>query len=150
MARVHIEWRRLRVACAMLFALVFGGGCVDPSLGSDQEIATLMLLFPGSDTVFFDIASGVVSSGPIGMFTDVDFTAQFLLEGGAPDPRVTEASFRLDVTPANTGIVTFTRATPFSGALNKVSPGNTQIVFALVRLASGANEFAATVPIEVY
>jgi len=150
MAHGHIEWRRLRVACAMLFALVFGGGCVEGSLGPDPEVATLLLLFPGNDTVLFDISSGVVSSGPIAMFTNVDFTAQFLLEGGTPDPRVTEALFRLDVTPANTGIVTFTRATPFSGALNRVSVGNTQIVFALVRVASGANEFAATVPIEVY
>lgn len=149
MAHVHIEWRRLRVAGALIFTLAFGGGCVEGTLGPNPEVATLILLFPGNDTVFFDIGSGVVSSGPIGMFNNVDFNAQFFADDGTPDERVTEALFRLDVTPANTGIVTFTRATPFSGALNKVSVGNTQIVFALVRIANGTNEFAATIPIQV-
>jgi hypothetical protein len=134
----------------MLLGCLLAGGCSEGTLGPDPQVATLMLLFPGNDTVFFDIASGAVSSGPIGIFANADFSAQFLLPGGTPDPRVTEALFRLDVTPVNTGIVTFTRDTPFSGALNKVSPGNTEIVFALVRIANAVNEFAATIPIEVY
>lgn len=140
----------MRRGAAILLMLMFAGvACSGGRLGPDPEVATLMLHFPGNDTVFVDIASGVVTSGPIAIFNTVDFTAQFFAADGTPDGRVTDARFRLDVTPANTGIVTFTRGGSFDGTINKVTNGTTNIAFALVRIAEGTNEFNRSVAIEV-
>jgi hypothetical protein len=91
----------------------------------------------------------MVSSGPIEIFGNVDFTAEFFAPSGQPDSRVTEARYRLDVTPANTGVVTFARGTPFSGTLNKVASGSTTIEFALYEFAAGGNLVSFTAPINV-
>lgn len=145
----RIGRRMLRVAGAMLLPLALAGGCVVGTGGTEPAVATLLLLFPGNDTVFVDIGSGVVTSGPITTFSTVDFTAEFFAENGTPDGRVTDARFRLDVTPTNTSIVTFTRVGSFSGRLNKVTTGDTQIAFALVELAAARNVFARSVAISV-
>lgn len=143
--------RHLLGTAAMLLALGSAGvGCTTASLGPEPDVVTLLLLFPGNDSVLVDIESGVVTSGPISIFSNTDFEALFLLEGGSADFRVVEADFRLDVTPANTGIVTVSRSGgPWTGTLNKVVAGNTTIAFALVRIATGAFEFNRSVDIEV-
>jgi hypothetical protein len=133
----------------MLVSLAGGGGCLGGLTGTDPEVATLFLLFPGADTVMVDISSGQVSSGPITMFSTIDFTAEFFADDGTPDTRVTETAFVLNVVPLNTGVVTFTRGSSFSGTLNKVAGGTTEITFALVKRSNNANLFSWNVPVEV-
>lgn len=150
MVHSRIRRRWLLAAGAMLVAFAIGSSCqVAGTGGSEPEVATLILLFPGDDSVIVDIASGDVLSGPITIFGNVDFTAQFFAEDGTPDERVTDARFRLDVTPANTAIVTFTRAASFSGSFNKIANGETEVMFALVNIAAARNEFARSAPISV-
>lgn len=138
-----------RIATMHLMLTCAGIACQAGQLGPEPEVATLVLLFPGNDTVLVDIESGVVTSGPITIFDTVDFTAQFFTSGGTPDFRVTEGTFRLDVTPADTTIVTFSRAGSFDGTINKKTTGTTTIAFALLRIAAGTNEFNRSVAIEV-
>lgn len=142
--------RRARITVGtLLLALALSGACVEGTLDPTPNVATLVLLFPGNDSVRVDIESGDVTSGPIGVVSSATFTAEFFASDGTPDMRVTELGFRLDVTPANTGIVTFDRTTPFAGTLNKVSTGTTQITFALIDRASGAALFSCVVPAQV-
>ncbi len=138
-------WKRMG---ALLLLLAAGAACQE-ELGPEPEIATVMLYFPGNDTVFFDVESGIVSSGPIEIFGNADFTVGFFAPNGQPDERVTEARYRLDVTPANTGVVTFARGTSFSGTLNKVASGSTTIEFAVYEFAVSGNLVTFTAPINV-
>lgn len=151
MVPTGIGRRVRRIAGAMLFAVAAGSGCMQGgSLGPDPEVAFLYLIFPGNDTVFVDVRSGVITSGPIStLTTSVDFSAEFFASNGTPDGRVVEGTYRLDVTPANTGIVTFFRSTSFAGTLNKVSAGSTEILFTLVHVPDAENLFARSVPITV-
>jgi hypothetical protein len=138
--------RGLFVAAA--FAALSGAIACE-ELGRDPQLSTMMLYFPGGDTVLVDIESGVVSSGPITMFSDVDFSAEFFAGDGTPDSRVTEVRFRLDLVPANPAIVSFTRVTQFSGSLNKLGTGTTNIRFALYNLETMQNEFDLPVDVEI-
>jgi len=149
MVRSRIGRPRRLVAGVMLLGLAIGGACLGGRLGPEPEVATMLLLFPGNDTVFVDIGSGDITSGPIETFSDADFTAEFFADDGTPDSRVTEQRFRLDVTPANTGIVTFTRGSAFSGTLHKVATGSTQIAVALVNIAESRNLFLFNIPVNV-
>jgi hypothetical protein len=131
--------RRTFVIGALLAGLFGGIACEE--LDDDPQLAFMLIYLPGNDTVIVDIESGVVESGPITMFGNVDFSAEFFAANGQPDSRVTEARFRLDVTPTNMGVITFSRVTPFSGTLNKVSVGETQVSFALFNLETQMREF---------
>ena len=113
------------------------------------NLATMMIYLPGNDTVLVDIESGAVESGPIEMFGDVDFSTEFFATDGTPDSRITEVNYRLDVTPANTGLVTFTRVTQFSGSLNKLGTGTTEISFALFSLEAQEYLFDWSVPVSI-
>jgi hypothetical protein len=120
-----------------------------PPPAPEPEVATLRLVIGGTDTVSVDVATGVVTSGPITIAATTTFMAEFLLANGQPEPLVTDAEFRLDVTPANPGVVTFSRTSAFAGTLNKVSAGATTINFALYHLEEMHNEFDRPVPITV-
>lgn len=150
MVPTGIGRRVRRIAGAMVIAVAAGSGCMQGgSLGPDPEVAFLYLVFPGNDTVFVDVRSGVVTSGPIALLNTVDFAAEFFAANGTPDGRVVEGTYRLDVTPTNTGIVTFSRSTSFAGTLNKVTTGDTEILFTLVHVPAAENVFARSVPITV-
>lgn len=140
-----MAWKRMGV---LMLVLAFGAAC-DEEMGTEPDVATVMLHFPGNDTVFFDVLSGMLTSGPIEIFDDVDFSVQFFTADGQVEGRVTDARFRLDVTPANTSIVTFLRGTSFSGSLVKVTNGSTTIDFGLYDLQAGANLVSFTAPIDV-
>jgi hypothetical protein len=136
----------------ILAVLVIGVACDDDEpVEPEPEVAVFRLIFPGAvpDTVFVDAETGAVTSGPITISVNSAFTAQFLKDDGTPETIVNDASFRLDVTPTNTAIVTFTRTSPFSGTLNKVTTGSTSISFALFHLEEMHNEFSWPVPITV-
>lgn len=142
--------RQTRIAVGtLLLAVALASACVEGSLDPTPDVATLLLLFSGNDTVMVDVESGSVTSGPIGVVSSAAFTAEFFASDGTPDMRVTEVGFQLNVTPANAGIVTFDRTTPFAGTLNKVSAGSTQITFALIDRESGEALFSCVVPAQV-
>ncbi len=113
------------------------------------DLATMMIYLPGNDTVLVDVASGSVESGPIEMFGNVDFQTEFFALDGTPDSRITENLYRLDVTPANPAMVTFTRITQFSGTLNKLTDGSTSINFALFSLETQEYLFDWAVPVVI-
>jgi len=114
------------------------------------SLATMMIYLPGNDTVLVDIESGAVESGPIEMFGTVDFSTEFFANDGTPDSRITEVNYRLDVTPANPALVTFTRVTQFAGTLNKVAGGgSTEIAFALFSLETQEYLFDWSVPVTI-
>lgn len=138
-----------RSIIGMAALLIAGGMACEETLSGDPEIATIMFLFPGNDTVFVDVGSGSITSGPILIFGDAEFRAEFFGPEGTPDSRVTETRFRLDVTPQNTGVVTFTRATQFSGTLHKVMTGSTEITFSLYNIENAIVDLMYTVPIDV-
>lgn len=135
----------------LLAALAIGAACEDDPLAPPEpEVATLRLVFASlNDTVFVNTANGVVTSGPITIAANTAFTAQFLKADGTPEGLVTDAEFRLDVVPANTGVVTFARSSAFAGTLTKVTAGSTTINFALFHLAEAHNEFDHNVAITV-
>jgi hypothetical protein len=135
----------------MVASLAIGVACEDdPIVEPEPEVATLRIIFPSlNDTVFVDVETGTVTSGPITIAATTAFTTQFRKADGSTEGLVTGADFRLDVTPANTGIVTFTRSGAFAGSLNKVAAGATTITFALFHLAEAHNEFERPVSITV-
>lgn len=143
--------RRPVVRGAMLAALVIGVGCEDdPIVEPEPEVATLRVIFPSlNDTVFLDVATGNVTSGPITIAANTAFTTQFIKLDGTQEALVTDATFRLDVTPANAAVVTFTRTSAFAGTLIKVAAGGTTLNFALFHLVEAHNEFDRPVAITV-
>jgi hypothetical protein len=135
-------------ALAMLGILATA--CDDPAAPPPEpEVATLRLIIGGNDTVLVNTENGNVVSGPITIAANTAFTAQFLKADSTAETLVNDTEFRLDVTPANTGVVTFTRSSAFAGMLNKVTAGSTTINFALFHLAEQHNEFDHPVSITV-
>lgn len=146
----RIVRRRPVVLGAMLAALAIGVGCAEDPVEPEPEVATLRIIFASlNDTVFVNVATGVVTSGPITIAANTAFTSQFIKDDGTPETLVTDAEFRLDATPANAAIVTFTRSSAFAGTLNKVAAGSTTINFALYHLVEAHNEFDRPVAITV-
>lgn len=136
------------------FALVAALGAVacDETTPPEPEpdVETLRLVFPTlNDTVFVDVGTGDVTSGPIAISANTNFTAQFLKADGTPETLVTATDFQLNVTPVATGVVSFTRSSAFAGTLNKVAAGSDNIDFALFHIGEQHNEFVRRVPITV-
>ena len=138
------------VVGAMLAVAAFGTACDDDEVVPEPEVATLRLVFPSlNDTVFVDVATGNVTSGPITISANIAFNAQFLKDDGEPETLITDATFELRVTPVNTAMVTFTRTGAFGGSLNKIATGSTTIDFELYHLEEMHGEWTRSVPITV-
>jgi hypothetical protein len=147
---MNAKFTVVRLLTALAVAGFIAAACDDPPAPEPEpEVATLRLIIGGTDTVLVNTATGAVVSGPITIAANTDFTAQFLKADSTPETIVTDADFRLDVTPASTAIVTFTRSSAFAGTLNKVTAGSTNISFALFHLEEQHNEFDHPVPITV-
>jgi hypothetical protein len=131
----------------MIVVTTVGLACDEAEVEPEPEVATLRLVLGGSTTV--DINAETGAGGPIVISGSTSFSAQFLKVDGSPETLVTDADFRLDVTPTNTAIVTFTRSGAFAGTFNKVSTGSTTITFALYHLEEMHDEFSWPVPITV-
>ena len=139
---------------AVFVAVALGTACDESTPPEEEpEVATLRLIVGPSagpnDTVSVNVATGVVTGGPITISANTAIEAEFLRDDGSPDPLVTDADFRLDVTPENTSFVTFTRASAFAGTLNKVAAGSTRIEFGLFHLEEQHHEFERFVDITV-
>jgi hypothetical protein len=149
-----IEWRRLSRASFLFGAVALGvaaSGCNSGTEPEEEPEVATMRLVVGSQTINVNARTGVVTGGPIVLApgATAGVTAQFLLADGAPEPLVTDASFRLDATPANTGIVAFSRTGPFAGTLSGVAAGSTTVVFGLFHLEEGHEEFEWPVAVQV-
>lgn len=135
----------LPVAAIALFA-----GCDDDPTPPDPEpeVATMRISI-GAQTINVATTNCAVTGGPIAISANTVFTISWLLADGTPEPLVTSADFRADVTPANVGVVTFVRSGAFAGTLNRVAAGATTVNFALFHLGEGHNEFDCDVNITV-
>jgi hypothetical protein len=131
---------RLLAVGAMLSALVIGAACSEDEVEAEPEVATLRLLIGTNDTVLVS-DNGTVTSGPIAISANTTISAQWLKADGTPETIVTDAVFQLNVIPANSGVVTFTRTSAFAGTLNRVSAGSTTIQFSLFHIAEGHEDF---------
>lgn len=140
---------RLWPGVALALGLAATVACMDTTGSTVPNFKYLYVILPGNDTVKVDTESGDVTPGPITIFGDTDFGGEFWTADGFVDPRVSGTAYRLDVTPANTGLVTFERLGPFSGTLHKVAQGSTTAQFSLVRLADAVILFNTSVPIEI-
>lgn len=146
MKRSRISWRGLFIVAA----LVGLSGSVCPDFSSQPALATMLIYFPGNDTVIVNIEDGMVQSGPAEIFGDTDISVEFFAANGEPDGRLTELAYRVDVTPADTTLLTFTRFSGFSGTLNKKGGGSTSIMFGLFNLTTGAYLFQWPIDINIY
>src|SRR5688572_27945486 len=111
--------RGFRFAFALLALAVPTAGCDDDPVEPEEEPeVAVMRLTVGSQTINVNAETGAVTGGPIIIATGgsgTTLSATFLRDDGQPDPLVVTADFRLDATPANTAIVTFTRTGSFAG-----------------------------------
>jgi hypothetical protein len=148
---MHATQKLPLVTLLLVAAGALAAACDDSTTPAppEPEVATLRLVIGGSDTVSVDVATGVVTGAPITIAATTAFVAEFLLANGQPEPLVTDAEFRLDVVPADLGVVTFSRTSAFAGTLNKVAAGATTINFALYHLVEMHNEFDRPVAITV-
>jgi hypothetical protein len=140
---------RWLVGAALTLGLV-ASACLDQTLTGDPQLKTFYIIMPGNDTVAIDVASGNVTSGPMEIFADASVSGEFFMENEAPDPRVTPQDHQLNMTPANTSIVTFTREGPFNGTFQRVGPGTTTVQFTLIRVSDQTTLFNLSAPIEVH
>jgi hypothetical protein len=131
---------RLLAVGAMLSALVIGAACSEDEVEAEPDVATLRLLIGTNDTVLVS-DNGTVTSGPIAINANTTISAQWLKADGTPETIVTDAVFQLNVIPANSGVLTFTRTRAFAGTLNRVSAGSTTIQFSLFHIAEGHEDF---------
>jgi hypothetical protein len=129
---------RLATIVALPVALVVGA-CNDEPVEQEPDVATMQLTV-GTQTITVD-NSGNVTGGPIMVSGTVNISAEFLRADGTPEPLVTGDEFELRATPANTGVVTFTRTGAFTGTLTGVSAGTTTIEFELYHLIEMHEDF---------
>jgi hypothetical protein len=144
--------RKASALAAILLLALTAAGCNDSGTEPDDDepnVATMRLTV-GQQTINVNARTGAVTGGPIVIpVGNTAVSAQFLLDNGQPDPVATSASFRLDVDPANTQVVTFARTSAFAGTLQGLQAGSTTILFGLFHLGEGHEEFEWPVPVQV-
>ena len=146
MKRSRFSWRGLFI----IGALVGLSGSICPNLADLPNLATMLIYFPGNDTVIVNIEVGMVQSGPAEIFGNTDISVELFAANGEPDGRLTELTHRIDVTPADTSLLAFTRATGFSGTLIKKGNGPTSATFGLFNIATGQYLFQWPIDINIY
>ena len=144
MKRSRLSWRGLFIVTA----LIGTSGSVCPEFQSLPELAYMVVYFPG-DSVIVNIEDGMVESGPAEMYDTTDISIMLFAGNGEPDSRLTELVYRLDVTPADTTMLTFSRFSGFSGTLNKKAAGSTSAVFGLWNITTGAYLFQWPIDINI-
>lgn len=135
------------IAFALAAALVMAGCKEDAD--EEPDIATLRIM-AGTQTITIS-DNGTVTGGPLTVTvgTARAITATALKADGMPETRVTDAEFRLDVTPG-AGTLTFTRTGPFAGNLNASAAGSTTISVQLFHIIENHPDFGPfNVPVTV-
>ena len=145
MTRSRFSWRGLFIGAA----LVGLSGSVCPEFQSLPQLAYMVVYFPG-DSVIVNLEDGAVESGPAEIYDSTAISIMLFAANGEPDGRLTELVYRLDVTPADTNLMTFTRFSGFSGTLNKKGAGATSAVLGLWNISTGAYLFEWPIDINIY
>lgn len=135
------------ILVAVAAAVVAGLGCESVN-DSTRDTGTMVLLF-ANDTVFVTVPDGEVSSGPIMLSQDSEFSAEFVNADGGVDERITSPRYFLEVASSDTTKVRFVRGTPFTGTLVKVATGQTEIGFSLYDVDLDTYGFQVNVPITI-
>ncbi|MGQ0560965.1 MAG: hypothetical protein ACT443_03720 [Gemmatimonadota bacterium] len=129
---------------------LLAAACGSTSEPEPEPEVAIMRLTVGAQTINVNAETGAVTGGPITLVanTTTPVSAVFLSANGQAEPLVTDATFRLDVRPAD-ATVTFTRTGPFAGTLRGTTATNTSAEFALFHLEEGHEEFEWPVSITV-
>jgi hypothetical protein len=112
----------------------------------EPEVAT-MRITAGAQTISVD-GTGAVTGGPLAIPSGgaITISASFLRDDGTPDPLVTDADFRLEVTDPTIGspppsVATFARTGGFTGTLTATQDGSAPMLFALLHIDEGHEDF---------
>lgn len=139
----------MRSHLLLLGLLSLGGVACKEDPADEPQIATLRIA-AGAQTINIS-DNGTVTGGPLTLTvgTARAITATALKADGMPETLVTDAEFRLDVTPA-AGTVTFARTGPFAGSLTATAAGSTTISVQLFHIIENHPDFGPfNVPVTV-
>jgi hypothetical protein len=142
--------RKLYQISAVLALVTTLAACSKDEEPDDEPDIGSMRLAVGTQTITVT-SGGVVTGGPIVIpVGSTPISATFLLPNGQVETKVTDATFRLDVTTDAAGTASFTRAGNFNGSLVGGTAGSTVLRFALFHLAEQHNDFGPfPVPVTV-
>ena len=140
-----VGFRLGRSALVVLMVGLAGVACEEST--SVGATGTMVLGF-GSYSIEVAIPSGV-SNDTIVLTEDVVFGAAFFTSDGEPDERIMEPRFRLDAAALDSTFVKFVRGTAFTGTLQRIAPGQTEIHFSLYDDELAGYSFNAVIPITV-
>lgn len=123
----------MRLSTLALVALVAVSGCKKDEAPEPEVVSVTLTV--GTATISVN-STGVVTGGPITVTRPnaVTISASFRKADGTEDPVAHSSEFELQATPANTGLLTFTRSGQFAGTLAGVAgpaAGSTTIGVAL-------------------
>jgi hypothetical protein len=134
--------RRSRFSAYFVLPLVVAlsavAGCDDDPVEPEEPEIGTMRITVGSQTLTFTEAGGPTTLTISGASTAI--AATFLDPDGVP-LTLDAADFELRVSPANAGVLTFTRTTAFSGTLNRVAIGTTTVELAAFHKGEGHDDF---------
>ena len=136
------KWMRAAALALLIPAL---GACEDDPEGPDDagdEIGSVRLTI-GTQTITMN-SGGTVTGGPITLVAGVatPVTAVFL---SPTNQSITLSNeFRLDVTPDNSGRLTFTRTGSFAGSLTGNSAGAANASVAVFHIGEGHNDWGSS------
>lgn len=146
----------LRAARAALAAALLATACRNDSTGSGDEprvsrIVLTVVTGAGTQTLTFDTDGGQVTGGPLSIprLTPSAVSAQFLRADGTPDPRVSEATFRLSIAVANPAVAAFAPSGNLGGSLMGLQSRSTALTIALEHLRAGHTEYGPSQPVTV-
>lgn len=137
--RQRARLARLRALWVLPLALALGVTACndDPTEPEEPEIGTMRLTV-GTQTLTYTEGGGPTTLMISGASTPV--SATFLDSGGAA-LTLDGTEFEIQLIPANTGVLTFNRTTPFSGTLNRVSAGTTVVQIGVFHKLEGHFDF---------
>jgi len=143
----------MRFSTFALIALVAASGCKKDE-EPEPEVASVVLTV-GTATVTIS-STGAVTGGPITVTrpNQASISASFRKADGTQDPVAHGSQFELQVTSANTGLLTFTRTGAFAGTLTGVTgpaAGSTTIAVSLfhtVEMHADFGPFNVTVNVQ--
>jgi len=129
---------RDRLAGLALIAVLAMTACSKTEEG-EPDVSTIRIT---AGTVTVNITkAGVVTGGPIVVThgTSIAISGAFLKSDGTPETAIVDPTYRLDVSPAAGGLVTFTRTGAFAGTVNGITAGSTTVGVALFHVADNEN-----------
>ncbi len=138
---LSIRIPRLVPLFAVIILAAAFAGCKKDEAEAEPDVNSLTLMV-GSQSVTVS-NNGTVTGGPILITRPATptITATFKNSAGVMDPIAHGGNFQMNVTSANTGLLTFTRTSAFVGTLSTTATGSTQITISLFHIAEGHDDF---------